>query len=135
MSEEVILQLTVVKSHYFVPQTTWTLKPGEYILGRFPTSDIVIPDPYVSRRHARIFFRDGKWYIEDIGSTNGTIVNDDDIRGKEPVEIKNGTEIVVGLTILKATILGPTETAASTSEESGEAVEEETSSPEEIGGE
>ncbi len=117
MSEEVILQLTVVKSHYFVPQTTWTLKPGEYILGRFPTTDIVIPDPYVSRRHARIFYRDGKWFIEDIGSTNGTIVDGDDIRGKEPVEIKNGSEIVVGLTILKASILGSAEAGGEESKE------------------
>jgi len=96
-----VLNLTVVRSNFFIPQQSWVLKPGEYILGRFPTNDIVIPDPYVSRRHARIFYKDGKWFIEDLGSTNGTIVDNDDIRGKEPYELKDGSEIVVGLTILK----------------------------------
>ena len=99
-----ILVLKVVKSNFFMPQTEWTLEPGEYILGRYPTNDIVLPDPYISRRHARIFFRDGEWYIEDLNSTNGTIVDNEDIKGKGPKKINNNTEIVVGLTILSATL-------------------------------
>ncbi len=99
-----ILILKVVKSNFFMPQTEWTLEPGEYILGRYPTNDIVLPDPYISRRHARIFFRDGEWYIEDLNSTNGTIVDNEDIKGKGPKKISNNTEIVVGLTILSATL-------------------------------
>ncbi len=94
------LILKVVKSNFFMPQTQWELEPGEYIIGRYPTNDIVIPDPYVSRRHARIFYRDGEWYIEDLDSTNGTIVGNEDIKGKGAVKLEEGTEIVVGLTIL-----------------------------------
>ncbi len=101
MSEETILKLEVVRSNFFIPQQSWLLKPGEYTLGRFPTNDIVIPDPYVSRKHARIFFKDGKWFIEDLGSTNGTIVDNEDIRGKDARELRNGSEIIIGLTILK----------------------------------
>jgi pSer/pThr/pTyr-binding forkhead associated (FHA) protein len=96
------LILKVVKSNFFMPQTQWELEPGEYILGRYPTNDIVIPDPYVSRRHARIFYKDGEWFIEDLDSTNGTIVGNEDIRGKGAVKIEEGAEIVVGLTILSA---------------------------------
>ncbi len=92
--------LKVVKSNFFMPQTQWELEPGEYIIGRYPTNDIVIPDPYVSRRHARIFYRDGEWYIEDLDSTNGTIVGNEDIKGKGAVKLDDGMEIVVGLTIL-----------------------------------
>ncbi len=99
--EENILKIEVVRSNFFIPQQSWTLKPGEYTLGRFPTNDIVIPDPYVSRRHARLFYKDGKWFIEDLGSTNGTIIDNEDLRGKEPHELKDGSEVVVGLTILK----------------------------------
>ncbi|ABN69652.1 FHA domain containing protein [Staphylothermus marinus F1] len=99
-----ILILRVVKSNFFMPQTEWSLEPGEYVLGRYPTNDIVIPDPYVSRRHARIFYENGEWYIEDLDSTNGTIVDNEDIRGKGPKKINNNSEIVVGLTILSATI-------------------------------
>ncbi|OYT40559.1 MAG: FHA domain-containing protein [Desulfurococcales archaeon ex4484_58] len=98
------LILKVKKSNFFMPQTEWTLEPGEYILGRYPTNDIVIPDPYVSRRHARIFFKDNEWYIEDLDSTNGTIVNNEDIKGRGPYKLEDNMEIVVGLTILVANI-------------------------------
>lgn len=97
------LKLEVVKSPFNQPVTVWKLQPekGEYIIGRSPTNDIVIVDPYVSRRHARIFYRDGKWYIEDLGSTNGTVVDGEPLEDK-PVELKDGSEIVVGLTVLRA---------------------------------
>jgi FHA domain/Domain of unknown function (DUF1707) len=37
--------------------------------------DVVLGNPTVSRRHARLIFRDGSWVIRDLGSTNGTTVN------------------------------------------------------------
>ncbi len=115
MSEEVKdkLVLRVVKSNFFMPQTEWELEPGEYILGRYPTNDIVIPDPYVSRRHARIYYKDGEWFIEDLDSTNGTIVGNEDIRGKGAKKLVNGEEIVVGLTILSVSIGGGSEESGS----------------------
>jgi len=76
------------------------LKPGTYTVGRDPSCDIVISDPYVSRRHARIFYRDNRWYIEDLGSRNGTYVNSEDIRNKGAVELEMGMSIVVGLTTI-----------------------------------
>ncbi len=99
------LVLRITKSNFFMPQTEWVLEPGEYILGRYPSNDIVVPDPYVSRRHARVFYKDGEWYIEDLDSTNGTIVNNEDIKGKGPYKIEDNTEIVVGLTIMTGNIV------------------------------
>lgn len=96
------LLLKIVKSNFFMPQTEWKLNPGEYIVGRYPSNDIVLPDPYVSRRHARIFYKDGEWYIEDLDSTNGTIVNNEDIKGKGPIKLDDGSEIIIGLTVLSA---------------------------------
>lgn len=98
--EALKLILRVVKSSFFMPQTEWVLEPKEHILGRYPSNDIVIPDPYVSRRHARLFFKDGKWFIEDLDSTNGTIVNNEDIRDKGPVALVDNAEIIIGLTVL-----------------------------------
>ncbi len=97
------LTLEVVKSPFNQPVTMWRLEPekGEYVLGRSPTNDIVIVDPYASRKHARIFYRDGKWYIEDLGSTNGTVVDGEPLEEGKPVELKDGSEIVVGLTVLR----------------------------------
>lgn len=81
-------------------QQTIKLKPGEYVVGRDPTCDVIILDPYVSRRHAKISYRNGAWFIEDLGSRNGTFVNGEDIRGKGPVELKTGVEIIVGFSAL-----------------------------------
>jgi pSer/pThr/pTyr-binding forkhead associated (FHA) protein len=44
-------------------------------LGRAATCDVVVNDTYVSNVHARIFARDGSYWLEDLGSTNGTYVN------------------------------------------------------------
>jgi hypothetical protein len=45
------------------------------LVGRHPRCDVVVSDPSVSRRHAQLTFRDGAWVIQDLASTNGTIVN------------------------------------------------------------
>lgn len=76
------------------------LKPGAYIIGRDPGCDIVLPDPFVSRKHARIFYREDqdKWYIEDLGSKNGTYVNGEKI--EQPTQLQHQTEIVMGLTTI-----------------------------------
>jgi len=52
-----------------------SLKEPDVILGRDPRSSIVVDHPQVSRRHARIAWRDDVWVIHDLGSTNGTFVN------------------------------------------------------------
>jgi hypothetical protein len=72
--------------------------------GIFPDVDLDADDPEakVSRRHARITHRDGKYFLEDLGSTNGTFVN----RGKRLLPghlqpLQDGDEIIVGKTFLR----------------------------------
>lgn len=59
----------------------YPLEKEEIWIGREPRNDVVIPDPEVSRRHARLVLRGGSYAIEDLGSTNGTLVNGDLIAG------------------------------------------------------
>jgi ABC transport system ATP-binding/permease protein len=55
---------------------------GELILGRESASaDLVIEDPGVSRRHARVLTETGAVIVEDLGSSNGTYVNGERISG------------------------------------------------------
>lgn len=54
----------------------WDGGKTELIVGRDQACDVMLPDPSVSRRHARLVFRDGSWVLQDLGSTNGTVVND-----------------------------------------------------------
>ncbi len=72
--------------------------------GIFPDVDLDSDDPEakVSRRHARITCRDGRYFLEDLGSTNGTFVN----RGRrlapgQPQVLQDGDEIIVGKTFLR----------------------------------
>jgi pSer/pThr/pTyr-binding forkhead associated (FHA) protein len=45
------------------------------LIGRSPGCQIQIEDPAVSKQHARLYFSDGKWLVEDLNSANGTFVN------------------------------------------------------------
>src|SRR5574342_1351655 len=49
---------------------------GPLEIGRAEGCAIRLEDTYASQHHARISSRDGAWYLEDLGSTNGTYVND-----------------------------------------------------------
>ena len=75
------------------------LVDGELILGReHPTADLVIPDPGVSRRHARVLPHNGTVIVEDLGSSNGTFLNGRRITG--PIELGTGDELQVGDTVV-----------------------------------
>jgi hypothetical protein len=53
----------------------WTGATGQLMVGRHHSCDVVLDDPTVSRLHARLAFRDGKWVLHDLASTNGTLIN------------------------------------------------------------
>jgi pSer/pThr/pTyr-binding forkhead associated (FHA) protein len=53
----------------------WSGTQDELVIGRHPNCDLVLTDTTVSRRHARLTFRDGGWVVRDLESTNGTRVN------------------------------------------------------------
>jgi pSer/pThr/pTyr-binding forkhead associated (FHA) protein len=53
----------------------WTGSRDELLVGRHDACDVMVSHPSVSRRHARLSFRDGHWVLRDLDSTNGTRVN------------------------------------------------------------
>ena len=58
-----------------------TVDADELVLGRRESSDLVLPDPHVSRSHAVIRRQAGAVWLEDLGSTGGTIVNGETVTG------------------------------------------------------
>jgi pSer/pThr/pTyr-binding forkhead associated (FHA) protein len=68
-------------------------------MGRAATCDLALADTYVSNVHARIFMKDGAWWLEDLGSTNGTYVN----RAKVavPTPVGPGDQIRLGKATLE----------------------------------
>ena len=67
---------------------------GETVIGRNPPSTILLRDDHVSARHARLFERGGWLWIEDLRSTNGTLLNGERVRYATPV--RNGDRLTVG---------------------------------------
>ena len=72
----------------------YPLGTGAIVVGRESFNDIVVYDPEVSRRHAQITFQEGRYIIEDLGSTNGTFVNGR--RVNMPMPLHNGDVIEMG---------------------------------------
>lgn len=71
----------------------------ELVIGRAPDSDLRIEDTLVSARHARLYGVDGRWFLRDLGSTNGTLLNQEPLEGERQVEF--GDIIEVGSVRLK----------------------------------
>ena len=72
---------------------------GAVTLGRGGTNDLELGDEYVSTRHARFVPHNGQWYVEDLGSTNGTYVAGARISRPTPVGAKS--TIRIGRTVLE----------------------------------
>jgi hypothetical protein len=53
----------------------WSGAEDELLVGRHDACDVMVGHPSVSRKHARLSFRDGHWVLRDLDSTNGTRVN------------------------------------------------------------
>jgi hypothetical protein len=72
----------------------------ELTIGRAAGCGISLPDDtFVSQLHARVFARDDDFYLEDLGSTNGTTLNRKPVSG--PLEIRKGDRLQVGKTVLE----------------------------------
>jgi len=67
---------------------------GGLSIGRSPEADVRIDDRYASGVHARIFGREGRTWIEDMNSTNGTLVNDATLKGE--AELIDGDVVRIG---------------------------------------
>lgn len=76
-----------------LPGTRFDLSP-QTTIGRGPTSTIQLTDNFISGEHTRLWFRNGLWYVQDAGSTNGTYVNNQPAR--EALAARFGDIIQVG---------------------------------------
>ena len=63
------------------PGQMYELAGSEVFIGRDQSSEIIVPEVEVSRRHARVYLQGGEYWIEDLNSTNGTYVNNQRLIG------------------------------------------------------
>jgi pSer/pThr/pTyr-binding forkhead associated (FHA) protein len=68
-------------------------------VGRSDACAIRLDDTYVSQMHARLYGENGTWYVKDLGSTNGTFVNDRKVDA--PIPVHAGDVVKIGKTLLE----------------------------------
>ena len=75
------------------------LTEAPILIGRGADAAIRLDDDYVSTRHARIASSGDQWFVEDLGSTNGTYIGS--ARLTQPTTLALGTQVRIGKTILE----------------------------------
>ncbi|MCW5876385.1 MAG: FHA domain-containing protein [Anaerolineales bacterium] len=93
------------------PGRRFDLNGPSLLLGRDPNADILLEDTEVSRRHARLIAQSGGFAIEDLGSTNGTFVNEQPVRTVLPLR-EGDTIRLGGLVVLRYEAAGAEEEAS-----------------------
>ncbi len=96
--EEILQQAILTIETESAPVQRFTLRPVTAI-GRSTENHLVIDDPFASANHAIVVWRENHWWIEDLGSHNGTYLNDE--RVTEPRTLNSGDRIRVGETVLR----------------------------------
>src|SRR5947208_13548005 len=66
----------------------------QFVIGRDPQCQLRPASPAISKRHCAVLVRGGKVFVQDFGSTNGTFVNDEPVKGE--VEVKDGDRFKAG---------------------------------------
>jgi hypothetical protein len=79
--------------------TTLELAASPILLGRAQEATLVLEDDYASGRHARLFPQGSRWFLEDLGSTNGTYLGDNQLTRALPVD--PGVPIRIGKTVIE----------------------------------
>lgn len=78
---------------------TYQLGAAPVLMGRSPESTVPLEDDYASGRHARLFPQGSRWFLEDLGSTNGTYVNEQRLTRAVALEI--GQSFRVGKSVME----------------------------------
>ena len=90
---------TLVVTQGALTGTSLPLREAGTVIGRNPECALVLDDDFASGRHAKIFHRDGAWFVEDLGSTNGTFLGSERLTG--PVRVEVGTTLRIGKTVIE----------------------------------
>lgn len=78
---------------------TIPLGQGPITMGRAGDSSLVLDDDFASAHHARLVPQDGQWFVEDLGSTNGTYL--DRTKVVRPTAVPVGVPVRIGKTVLE----------------------------------
>ena len=89
----------LVVTHGALAGTRISLDGRPILIGRADDSTLVLDDDFASTRHARLSLRGTDWYVEDLGSTNGTYL--DRAKVTAPLRVPLGVPIRIGKTVIE----------------------------------
>jgi hypothetical protein len=81
---------------------TLTVPKEVAFIGRREGNDVILPFPFVSGRHCRVFRHGSRLLVEDLGSTNGTLVNGEGLPPQTPHALRPGDVIQIGTVEIRA---------------------------------
>lgn len=90
---------SLVVVHGSLQGTVLPLGTTPITIGRAPDCALVLDDDYASGQHARLYQADGRWVVEDLGSTNGTWISRTRITG--PTVLELGAPLRIGRTVIE----------------------------------
>ncbi len=97
------LRLTSTTS---TPQQSYLFRNAEVMVGRDPACDCHLTDQTISGKHARLAYRMSQWWVEDLQSTNGSMLNDTPVAS--PMVLANGDELRFGQLSFRVIIVDET---------------------------
>lgn len=89
----------LVVTHGSLQGTVLPLGSAQVTIGRAADCTLVVDDDYASSHHARLYQTEGRWIVEDLGSTNGTWIDRTRITGPTLLEI--GSPLRIGRTVFE----------------------------------
>ncbi len=101
------------------PGKSWALDERGLTLGANASNDIVLDDPYVSGFHARVYMKDDRPMVEDVGSRNGVFLGEQKIQAAEATA---GAQIRVGQTVMLVAEQNPEQTTTQSGRQSGQMI-------------
>ncbi len=76
----------------------WPLDRPKFVVGRGRQADLALSEATMSRTHAALVYTEGEWFVEDLGSTNGTLLNG---TRTSRAPVRSGDEVQLGRLILR----------------------------------
>ncbi|MFM8321744.1 MAG: FHA domain-containing protein [Chloroflexota bacterium] len=93
LQQPALPRLTLSRSD-LLPAVSYPVTALEATLGRDPTCQVYVDDSTISARHARLAYHHAQWWLEDLRSRNGTLLNGRPV--DEPVVLAAGDELTCG---------------------------------------
>ena len=100
VAQQAVLTLVGSPDESLTTINRWELTQFPFTIGREDCDITITKDRHVSRKHAQITFENNDYFIEDLASSNGTFLNDNQIAAREPMPLRTdrGTRIQIGKT-------------------------------------